>query len=297
MCARYEGRVLALTLYAGDGGDLVTPTHAATRSGPQRRARGPRVARLLALALLCTLAAALVVGPSAARAATYNTWTRQTSGTTTTLYGVSFTDASNGWIVRQRRPHPPHHERRHDLELPDLDHDTQTLRGVFFVDRAGTAGRSAAAARRRTPRTAARPGRRRPRAPPRPCAASTSATPTPAGWWATAARSAAPSTARHRRHDLGDPDLGHDLDALRRALQRRQQRLGGAAAAAWSAAPRTAATPAARPGQRRPRARPRPSTASPSPTRATAGSSATAAPSTTPRTAAPPGRRRPRAYR
>ena len=37
--------------------------------------------------------------PGSARAATYNTWTKQTSGVTGTLYGMCFTDANNGWLV------------------------------------------------------------------------------------------------------------------------------------------------------------------------------------------------------
>jgi hypothetical protein len=39
---------------------------------------------------------AAAIGPSAAHAATCNTWTKQTSGVAGTLRGVCFTDANTG---------------------------------------------------------------------------------------------------------------------------------------------------------------------------------------------------------
>ena len=68
------------------------------------RGRGPSLARRgVCGALLATLFACLAFALLAAdaSAATYNTWTARTSGasTSTTLYGIAFADAANGWIV------------------------------------------------------------------------------------------------------------------------------------------------------------------------------------------------------
>ncbi len=54
---------------------------------------------LAAVTLLIAFALAAAIAPSAARAATYNTWTAQTPGVNVTWYGDSFTDANNGWLV------------------------------------------------------------------------------------------------------------------------------------------------------------------------------------------------------
>ncbi|MGD0997944.1 MAG: chitobiase/beta-hexosaminidase C-terminal domain-containing protein, partial [Thermoleophilia bacterium] len=84
---------------AGDEVDLVNHTPAGAHGGERRRSRVSRApARTLAVSAL-TLFLALAIGPGVARAATYNTWTARPSGVTTTLYGVCFTDANNGWVV------------------------------------------------------------------------------------------------------------------------------------------------------------------------------------------------------
>ena len=89
--------------WAGDEVDLVNHMPAGAHGGERRRSRVSRtparaLARGLAVSAL-TLLLALAIGPGVARAATYNTWSALTSAGTTTLYGVCFTDASNGWVV------------------------------------------------------------------------------------------------------------------------------------------------------------------------------------------------------
>jgi large repetitive protein len=81
------------------GGYPALRAHAGVHSSRHRHVHISPRACLLTLALLLVLIVASAIGTSSARAATYNTWTTQTSGTTSTLYGVFFSDANNGWVV------------------------------------------------------------------------------------------------------------------------------------------------------------------------------------------------------
>ncbi len=218
MCARYDSRVVAATLYAGDRGDLVNPAYAASHSGRHRRAPSVRAACLLAFALFFILGAA-AIGPSAARAATYNTWTKQTSGTTHDPLRRLLQRRQQRLDRGQRRPHPPHHERRHVLERSDLDHDPEPARRLLRQ----LAGRLGG----RQPRhDRAHPERRHDLDGPdlghhaRPCTPSSS--PTPNTRLGRGRRRHDPPHAerqRRRRLHLDRPDLGYQLDALRRALR------------------------------------------------------------------------------
>ena len=62
------------------------------------RTRRLGIARMPVLGLLVALCLTVVLPIGAASAATFNTWTRQTSGTTQALYGVAFV-AKSGWAV------------------------------------------------------------------------------------------------------------------------------------------------------------------------------------------------------
>ncbi|MGZ4198717.1 MAG: WD40/YVTN/BNR-like repeat-containing protein, partial [Thermoleophilia bacterium] len=86
-----------------------------------------------ALTLLFALAVAAAILPGVARAATYNTWTKQTSGTTSTLYGVYFTDASNGWIAGSGGV-IRHTTNGGTTWSAQTSSTTQNLRGVYFVN-------------------------------------------------------------------------------------------------------------------------------------------------------------------
>jgi photosystem II stability/assembly factor-like uncharacterized protein len=68
--------------------------------GDRRRSgRRSRAARLVALSLFVMGGVLPAIGFGVATAATYNSWSAQSSGTTQTLYGISFVDANNGWTV------------------------------------------------------------------------------------------------------------------------------------------------------------------------------------------------------
>jgi hypothetical protein len=55
------------------------------------------IARVLALGISGAMCLTLVLVVGAASAATFNTWNKQTSGTTQSLRSVAFVGARNGW--------------------------------------------------------------------------------------------------------------------------------------------------------------------------------------------------------
>ena len=97
------------------------------------RARVWRAAYLSALALFLVLTAAAAISPGAARAATYNTWTKQTSGTTSTLYGINFINASNGWLVGAAGT-TRYTTNGGTTWTAQTSGVTTTLQGVYFTD-------------------------------------------------------------------------------------------------------------------------------------------------------------------
>ena len=224
-----------------------------------------RVGGALLAALFACLAFALFAG--AASAATYNTWTARTSGasTGTTLYGIAFPDAANGWIVGSGGV-IRHTTNGGTTWTAQTSGTTQNLRDVTFV---GTSSGWVVGNGRRDPAHDER-GDDLERADvghdADACATSSSSTPTTAGrsgsggtirhttnggttWSAqtsgTTSRllltacSATPTTAGSaggggaiRRTSNGGTTWsaqtsGTTGDALRRRLPRREQRLGG----------------------------------------------------------------------
>ncbi len=92
-----------------------------------------RASSLAAVTLLAALALAAAIAPSAARAATYNAWTAQTSGVTSTLYGLSFTDANNGWLAGTGGG-VRHTTNGGATWAAQTSGTTQNLRGIFFIN-------------------------------------------------------------------------------------------------------------------------------------------------------------------
>ena len=152
------------------------------------------------------------------------TWTAQTSGTTQTLNGVAFVDASNGWAVGAGGTIRHTANGGAHVDGADVGHDADALRASRSRTPA-TAGPWAAEAPSATPPTAARPGASQSSGVrTRPSTASPSSTP-------RAARLVGASgTIRHTTNGgtlLDGADVGHDADALRRRVRRPQRRLGG----------------------------------------------------------------------
>ena len=249
--------------HAGDGGDSMNNTDTGQAVGGASRARVLRTAGLLAVAVLFVLAAAAIV-PGAARAATYNTWTKQTSGTTSTLYSIYFTDANNGWLVGAAGVTRHTTNGGTTWTSADLGRRRTTLQSVSFTDAnngwsVGSGGVDLPHHQRRHDLDRADLGHhhdpvrrllhRRQH-----------------GWVVGSGgvirhTTNGGTTWTRRRRD--------DHEPVRRLLRQRQQRLGRGQPAASSATPRTAAPPGP---HRRRGSRPRPCTASASPTRTTAGS-------------------------
>ena len=155
-----------------------------------------RASGLAAVTLLAALALAAAIAPSAARAASYNAWTAQTSGVTSTLYGVSFTDANNGWLAGTGGGVRHTTNGGATWAAQTSAHHAEPAWHLLhqLPDRLGCRQR-----RRRLPHDERRRahGRRRPRASPAPSTACRLPTPTtagsarPAAWCATR-RTAAP---------------------------------------------------------------------------------------------------------
>ncbi len=277
--------------HAGDGGDSMnhTPTQPRGQRRRSSRAHVSRAAGLLGLALLVVLAAAAIV-PGAARAATYNTWTKQTSGITV--------DPLRHLLLRRQQRLARGSRRRHRATPPTAaspgPRRPRTPPRPCAASASSTSTNGWASARpasSSTPRTAAPPGLPRPRARPVPSTASTS--PSVTSGWLVGGGGVIRHTTNGGTTWATQTVTGTHSNLVRRLLHRRQQRLGLR-------------------GQRRhpPHhqrrhhldqadvgASPAPCTASTSPTPTTAGPRAVAATSVTPPTAAPPGPRRRRASR
>ena len=116
--------------------DVFPGSARATAAGPKhgRRSvlrRSPATRPGLVLLLAVALTAAF--GGGTARAATYNTWTPQTSGVTSTFYGLSFSDANNGWIAAAGGA-IRHTTNGGTAWAAQTSGTTQNLRGIFFVN-------------------------------------------------------------------------------------------------------------------------------------------------------------------
>ena len=118
--------------HAVDGGDSMNNKGIGSDGQQRSRARVSRTAGLLAVAVLFVLAAAAIV-PGAARAATYNTWTKQTSGATQTLYSIDFIDANNGWLVGAAGV-TRHTTNGGTTWTAQTSGVTTTLQSVYFTD-------------------------------------------------------------------------------------------------------------------------------------------------------------------
>ena len=114
------------------GKDPVVGAHAGAHCGRRPYTAASWAVRLSALALFAILGLVPALGPCTAGAATYNTWTAQTSGTTSTLYGLYFADASNGWVVG-RSGLIRHTVTGGTSWTAQTSTTTQNLRGVCFV--------------------------------------------------------------------------------------------------------------------------------------------------------------------
>ncbi len=102
------------------------------------RPRSVRRRSMLALcaftvALACALVAGLGLRVEPAFAATYNVWGAQTSGSTQTLYGVSFVSQSTGWAVGAGGT-ILHTTNGGTTWTVQTSNTTQQLNGVKFVD-------------------------------------------------------------------------------------------------------------------------------------------------------------------
>ena len=97
------------------------------------RRRSMLVLRVFAVALACALVAGLGLRVEPAFAATYNVWGAQTSGSTQTLYGVSFVSQSTGWAVGAAGT-ILHTTNGGTTWTAQTSNTTQQLNGVTFVD-------------------------------------------------------------------------------------------------------------------------------------------------------------------